>query len=234
MSSGIDYLHKILKDETRRKIVLLLNEKGALSHTDMMAELGLLTTGRLNYHLKRLDPLLTKNDYGQYVLTDKGKLAIRLLTEFPDQNRQQMGLKPKWWQKFWIAIGVTTVLIASTNLAMYFLGYVNVTMFVQSFLVFLALIGILYMVQHITMEVLSEKNQARLLRANNFARGIVVGFFLWFALTFVVVYSGFSQMISETLGRELEIGLVISSLILCLVMGTFIGKWLAKRYYQTF
>ena len=101
-------------------------------------------------------------------------------------------------------------------------------------MVFLALIGVLYMAQHITMDILSEKNRSRLLKANNFARGIVVGFFLWFALTFVVVYSGLSQVIYDVLGQEVEIVITLTSLISCLVIGTFIGKWLAKRYYQTF
>jgi hypothetical protein len=184
MGSGLDSLHKILKDETRRKIVLLLNEKGALSHTDLMEELGFLTTGLLNYHLKQLDGLLTKDADGKYILAEKGKLAIRLLTEFPEQNRKQMGMKPKWWRKFWIGIGAAAVLTTVTNLLAYFLGYVSITMFLQNFLIFLALIGALYMTEHITMEVLSEKNRSRLLRINNFARGVVVGFLLWFALTF--------------------------------------------------
>ena len=234
MSSGLDSLHKILKDETRRKIVLLLNEKEALSHTDLMEELGFLTTGLLNYHLKQLDNLLTKDTDGRYILTEKVKLATRLLTEFPEQNRKQLGMKPKWWRKFWIGIGAAAVLTTATNLLAYFLGYVNLTMFFQNFLVFLALIGVLYMVQHITMDVLSEKNRSRLLRINNFARGVVVGFFLWFALTFVMIYSGFSRIISDVLGQQLEIVIVWSSLMLCLVVGTFIGRWLAKRYYQTF
>lgn len=234
MSSGLDSLHKILKDETRRKIVLLLNEKSALSHTDLMAELGFLTTGLLNYHLKQLDDLLTKDADGKYTLTEKGKLATRLLTEFPEQNRKQMGMKPKWWRKFWIGIGAAAVLITATNLLAYFLGYVDLTVLFQSFLVFLALIGVLYMVEHVTMEVISEKNRSRLLKINNFARGVVVGFFLWFALTFVVIYSGFSRIISDALGQQLEIVIVWSSLLLCQVIGNFIGKWLAKRYYQTF
>ncbi len=73
MGSGLDSLHKILKDETRRKIVLLLNEKDALSHSDLMAKLGFLTTGLLNYHLKQLDNLLTKDADGKYTLTEKGQ-----------------------------------------------------------------------------------------------------------------------------------------------------------------
>ena len=234
MGSGLDSLHKILKDETRRKIVLLLNEKDALSHTDLMEELGFLTTGLLNYHLKQLDGLLTKDVDGKYTLTEKGKRATRLLTEFPEQNRKQMGMKPKWWRKFWIGIGAAAVLTTTANLLAYFLGYVNLTMFLQNFLIFLALIGALYMMHHITMEVLSEKNRSRLLRINNFARGVVVGFLLWYALTFAMIFSGFSRIISDVLGQQVEIVIVNASLLICQVIGNFIGKWLAKRYYQTF
>ena len=52
MKNGVASLHNILKDETRRKMVLLLNEKGHLSYTDFMRELEISNTGRLNYHLK--------------------------------------------------------------------------------------------------------------------------------------------------------------------------------------
>jgi len=234
MSAGLEFLHKILKDETRRKIVLLLNENNALSHTDLIEELGFLSTGRLNYHLKQLNGLLTKNGDGKYILTEKGKLAVRLLTEFPEQNRQQLGLKPKWWRKFWITIGTITLLSTISSLTMYSFGYVNLTMLIQSFLVIFAMIGTLYMVQHIVSDVLSEKSRSIILEISNFSRGLVVGFLLWFALTFGVVYSGFSQTIYDVLGRELEIGITLSSLVLCLVIGTFVGKWLANRYYQTF
>ena len=93
MSSGIESLHKILKDETRTKIVLLLHEKGSLSYTELMETLGFVTTGLFNYHLKVLGDLLAKNEAGQYTLSEKGKLAARLLIEFP--NAQQSGGKPK-------------------------------------------------------------------------------------------------------------------------------------------
>ena len=64
MSSGIESLHKILKDETRTKIVLLLHEKGSLSYTELMETLGFVTTGLFNYHLKVLGDLLAKNEAG--------------------------------------------------------------------------------------------------------------------------------------------------------------------------
>jgi hypothetical protein len=34
------------------KIVLLLNEKGSISYTELMETLGFVTTGLFNYHLK--------------------------------------------------------------------------------------------------------------------------------------------------------------------------------------
>lgn len=75
MSSGIDSLHKILKDKTRMRIILLLQEKGSLSYVDLMKALEITNTGKINYHLKILDALLSKNETGQYTLTEKGKLA---------------------------------------------------------------------------------------------------------------------------------------------------------------
>ena len=44
------------------------------------------STGLLNYHLKVLSSLIAKNESGQYLLTEKGKLASRLLMEFPEAD----------------------------------------------------------------------------------------------------------------------------------------------------
>ena len=94
MNSGLVSLHKILKDETRRKIVLLLSEKGSLTYTELIKALEIDNTGRMNYHLKILDDLVLKRDDGRYALTEKGELASRLLLEFPEENRQKLGMKP--------------------------------------------------------------------------------------------------------------------------------------------
>jgi DNA-binding transcriptional ArsR family regulator len=81
-------LLKILGDETRKRILLLLNEKGNLNYSDIIDKLEIANTGSLNYHLKVLDDLLLKNDAGQYSLSEKGKLAARLLLEFPEDDGQ--------------------------------------------------------------------------------------------------------------------------------------------------
>jgi DNA-binding transcriptional ArsR family regulator len=124
MSSGLDSLLKILKDETRRKIVLLLNEKGSMSYTDLMETLNIVSTGTLNYHLKVLGELLTKNDAGQYLLTDKGKLASRLLIEFPEPDNQ-LKTKKKWWRRFWIVSILLQSLGFAIFITLYFLKYVD-------------------------------------------------------------------------------------------------------------
>lgn len=101
MSSGIASLHKVLKDETRQKIILLLQEKGSLSYVDLMKALGITNTGKMNYHLRVLSNLLTKKEDGQYALTEKGTLASRLLLEFPKVTTRQMGTDIERPQVFW-------------------------------------------------------------------------------------------------------------------------------------
>jgi DNA-binding transcriptional ArsR family regulator len=78
-------LHKILSDTTRRNILQLLKEKDAISYTEIMAVLRVTNTGRLNYHLKPLNGLISKDDQGKYHLTERGQLAVNLLQTFPEK-----------------------------------------------------------------------------------------------------------------------------------------------------
>lgn len=86
MAQGIGSLYEILKDKTRRKIILTLNEKGTLSYTELLDATKAGSTGKLNYHLKILGDLVTKKSNGQYTLSEKGKLASKMLIEFPDDT----------------------------------------------------------------------------------------------------------------------------------------------------
>ncbi len=83
MPQGIGSLYEILKDKTRRTIILTLNEKGSIGYTELIDITKASSTGKLNYHLKILGDLVTKNSNGQYMLTEKGKLASKMLIEFP-------------------------------------------------------------------------------------------------------------------------------------------------------
>jgi DNA-binding transcriptional ArsR family regulator len=78
-------LHKILSDTTRRSILELLAEKEALTYTEIMALLQVTNTGRLNYHLKALTGLVSKDDQGSYRLTEKGQTAVNLIRAFPER-----------------------------------------------------------------------------------------------------------------------------------------------------
>jgi hypothetical protein len=144
MSTGIASLHKVLKDETRRKIILLLCEKESLSYVDLMKELQVTSTGKMNYHLKILNDLLAKNEAGQYTLTEKGKLASRLLLEFPEKNR--IG-KPKWWRRFWLESLIFVVAFVAIFSAAYILGYINSYNLYRNLISIAFVIGFSYMIQ---------------------------------------------------------------------------------------
>ena len=78
-------LHKTLSDTTRRSILELLVEKDSLTYTDMMTLLQVTNTGRLNYHLKALGSLISKDEGGRYRLTEQGRQAANLLRTFPER-----------------------------------------------------------------------------------------------------------------------------------------------------
>jgi hypothetical protein len=86
MDLDMDSLYKVLKDKTRRKIVLQLSQNGPLTYVDLMNTLEITNTGRLNYHLKILGDLLEKDENGKYRLTEKGTLASQLLRQFPAEK----------------------------------------------------------------------------------------------------------------------------------------------------
>ena len=130
MNSGLASLHKILKDETRSKAILLLSKKGAMSYTDLMDELGIVSTGLLNYHLKVLGELVQKNDAGQYSLTERGKLASRLLVEFPEGNDQVERRKRQRF--YWTAVAVSQLVILVTVWALHSTGYIDFARALQS------------------------------------------------------------------------------------------------------
>lgn len=88
-------LHKILKDLTRRDILLYLKEKGPLPYVELMELTKVTNTGRFNYHLKVLGSLIEKQVDGKYYLTERGHLAVQLLSEFAEKAVQIYEQKKK-------------------------------------------------------------------------------------------------------------------------------------------
>jgi len=82
LSSDLGTLPRILKDFTRRRIIELLREKGPLTYVEVLNLLEIEHTGKLNYHLKLLGDLIEKDQAGMYSLTEKGQLAMQVLSKF--------------------------------------------------------------------------------------------------------------------------------------------------------
>jgi len=77
-----DSLSDVLKNRTRRKIIVEISEKGSISYVDLMNYVGISNTGKFNYHLKILGDLLSKDPEGRYRLSEKGQLAVKFLQSY--------------------------------------------------------------------------------------------------------------------------------------------------------
>jgi threonine/homoserine/homoserine lactone efflux protein/DNA-binding transcriptional ArsR family regulator len=228
MSYGLASLHKVLKDETRRKILLLLNEKGSLSYTDLMDTLGIVSTGLLNYHLKVLGELISKNEKGQYTLAEKGKLASRLLLEFPEDYQLQ---RKKWQRRFWTAVGVSQVIILVSVLTLHFLGCIDFAETVQSVIWAISAIAIAYFgyrMQRNMPEPGSSREKSRMrigYTVGGAWLGLVISFFGTILLSALSVRLG-GPNILRLVDNAFEI---IAVLAVPTVFGGIAGYYLGKR-----
>jgi DNA-binding transcriptional ArsR family regulator len=214
--SGLTSLHKILKDETRRKIIILLSEKGNLSYSDLMEASEVLSTGLLNYHLKVLSDLLRKNDSGQYSLSDKGQLAYRLLTEFPDNP---LKIFDKRIYKSWIILTAAAVILLIVNGYFFNIPTERVSISLAILLVTTALAF------YVRVRPSTSGNRVFFIMVG----GAVIGFLLWFAIAMFFNISTLRWSIvrsSGDLGFDL---IMLSSLIICWVIGGYIGDWIGRR-----
>ena len=176
MSQGIASLHKILKDETRQKIIELLNEKGSLSYTELLDASNAGSTGLLNYHLKVLGDLLAKDESQKYILTDKGKVASAVLLQFPSETNHAQ--KRKAQKMFWSILALGQVAILASVIILYYLGIVDVERLTQASIsfamgIFLAIFG--YRMQ-VTMPAPGSDKMKQRLRIAYLLGGACVGF----------------------------------------------------------
>ncbi|MHA1229430.1 MAG: FAD-dependent oxidoreductase [Candidatus Helarchaeota archaeon] len=71
-------IYAILAHPLRRKILYILDKNGYVQYSELMEKLGLETTGQLNFHLKKLENFIAK-DNKAYYLTKEGKRIIKLM-----------------------------------------------------------------------------------------------------------------------------------------------------------
>jgi len=74
-----DAIFAALKHPLRRRILLLLDEKGEVSFTDIQKAVGIEDTGLMSYHLKELALLVSQSARGRYRLSEIGKTSVALL-----------------------------------------------------------------------------------------------------------------------------------------------------------
>ena len=215
MTSTIDSLHKILKDETRRKIILELNEKGSVGYTDLMESLGIISTGTLNYHLKVLGDLLEKDRTEKYMLSEKGKLASKLLTEFPEQNcaPNKTRLKAIWLITSIIFTLFAFILWYELNVPIYRL--INVLIVAQVASAFMYYIRV------------KPEQTGRIFWI---AIGVAVfGGVFWLLLQGVVNATGLRFMLLRLAGNAGFDLFALISLIILWPLGGFVGDWIGKK-----
>ncbi len=68
----------VLSHRIRREILLILNEKGESSFTDLMNTLN-IDTGKLSFHIRSLAPFLQQTETGKYRLSRAGEDAVRVI-----------------------------------------------------------------------------------------------------------------------------------------------------------
>ncbi len=220
-----------MKDETRRKIILQLHEKDSLSYVDLMKALGIANTGKMNYHLKVLGDLLLKTDDGQYALTEKGKLASRLLLEFPEEERQpQLGMRIKWSDAVWIIISNGLFLVIL--LYFYYKGAVSTDWLFGSILLFVAVV--VFAVILVKMPPMRRDYSPK-----SMVKGAKIGFILLGASVgmFSVFLGGGLVLVGlVTLLRSAGIRLVLFPfewwVVISLVLGPTIGGYIGYLIYK--
>lgn len=244
MNPGLASLHKILKDETRRKIILMLNEKSSLSYTDLINTLGIDSTGTLNYHLKVLGELISKNESGLYILTEKGKLASRLLLEFPDKKvyYQTEPQLPRW-------LIIITIVVAAIFMigfiAIYVRGIIDFSRFVMYEFIAVSTI-IIFLISLYGRRIRAKWSLKRQMAVNE----IISIVFYALAGTAVFLLGGSMLLYSfQTLFQLIGIPVVLFpfiwwvtiSFVLGPIIGGFVGYLLYKRsrrsktvYYEQF
>jgi len=77
-TSDYDSIFAALKNPIRRQILILLEQKGEASFTDIQNAVGINDTGLLSYHLKELNLLVEQSSRGKYVLSEIGQTSMVL------------------------------------------------------------------------------------------------------------------------------------------------------------
>lgn len=123
---GSSEMFEAISHPIRIKILKLL-AKRPMSFSELKRELGIKSSGKLDFHLKKLGNLVTLNSEGKYALTKEGYAALQTITTIRKYGWQKRAyivnmvayaivvlytLNAMSWKITWSAY--TVVLIAAT------------------------------------------------------------------------------------------------------------------------
>jgi len=211
MSSDLGPLRKIFKDETNRKALFLLNEKGALTFDEFMEALN-VTPGMFAYHLKVLNDFLEQTDEGKYVLSEKGKQTQELLTKLPEN----LGVSRRW-KITWLISIVSNIVIASI------LAYISnrPQLIITVMLFVLSGLGLSYALK------VKPKITGRLVYIALGA--VLIGcalFLLYMKLFLTEIY--FARFPPGSTGDNIN---AITSFVICYVIGGVVGELIGRKMH---
>lgn len=93
-SEEITKIYGALSHPLRKRIVELIGQKSLAGFKDLKDTLE-VSVGTIYYHLEMLEDLITQNEEKKYILTNKGKLALKFLSSSEEQLRIKTNLEKR-------------------------------------------------------------------------------------------------------------------------------------------
>lgn len=90
----LNIIFNALSHETRRKIIKFLGEKGKATYSELMNSIGINDSGTFAFHIRRMRYLINKDRYGNYFLTDLGKIGYEILENI-EKPKEILSFKEK-------------------------------------------------------------------------------------------------------------------------------------------
>lgn len=83
-----DVIFTALKHPVRRQILLLLEERGEVSFSEIQNVVSINDTGLMSYHLKELAPLIEQSARGKYRLSGIGQTSVTLFRKVESEKER--------------------------------------------------------------------------------------------------------------------------------------------------
>jgi predicted transcriptional regulator len=234
MISDIAALYKILNDDINKKILMVINENSGLSYTDLMEKSEFYSKELLNHRLNVLSEFLRKNEEDQYMLTEKGQSALKLLEESHEQLKKFGRKKQK---QNGVYIGLVYVIILITTLIFYSQGYINrvilLRIVISSSFIIIFLLGTTMRAASLTSES-TRKKSVRVYKLIGIVCGGMIGPFIamigMLLATVISVYVGGPNFLQDTGDNNVYFYSCISiAIVIGCITGYYTAKKLAKK-----